>query len=919
MRKLPVLLFAVALALAGCSKNDPASLVASAKQYIAKRDYSAAVIQLKSALQKEPKNGEARYLLGYSYLENADVGSAAIELRKADELGYGGDDLRVALARTLLAKGEYDKLILDYGSTKLSSPKAQAELLSVVGDAKLAQKHGDEAEALYREALGLDGASAEANVGLARIAAVKGDYAKASSYADAAVAAAPFSVEALLMKADLLAARGENGSAEKTYRDAVAAAPTQVPARLALITHLARNGSVDKAAREVAALQKVAPRDARSAYANALVLSEQGKYKEAREAILQVLKVAPNHVPSLMIAGNAALQIGAYAEAESYFRKAVQLVPDAIAPKRWLAMTHLRMGQTDLALSEAKALVGKAGEDASILSLAGEAYLANGDIADAARQYEKAKSVAPDNATVQTRLALVRLASGEADRGLKELESVSANHPQDYQADLALVSAYLRQRQVDKALEALQSLEKKQPQNPLTYNLKGVALLLKRDLPAARASFEHALQLNPTYLPAVANLAQLDLHDKKPEAAKARYEAVLKKEPNNEQALLGAAALLRITGAPEAESEKLLKRGVAANPNSPIAHAALINFYSRNRDSRKALAAAQQAQAALPNDAAIAEVAGNTQLAAGETAQATGTFQHLTELAPKSPRALVDLARAQLVAKQPDNAIKSLRAALALQPDLALVERDIAGIYVATGRYKEALAEARRVQEKRPDQALGYVLEGEIYIAQKKLDLAEKVYTAALRKFDHPLLAVRTYAVMTAAGKAGEAEAMAERWINAHPKDTTVLVYLAQRDLAAKRFAVAEKRYKAAYDRQPENPIVLNNLAWVSYQLKQPGALQYAERANEIAPRSPAVMDTLGTILANSGESERGLQLLGQAAELAPQAYDIRLNFAKALIKAGRKDAARKELEPLAKLDSKLPVQHEAAALLAGL
>ena len=75
-------------------------------------------------------------------------------------------------------------------------------------------------------------------------------------------------------------------------------------------------------------------------------------------------------------------------------------------------------------------------------------------------------------------------------------------------------------------------------------------------------------------------------------------------------------------------------------------------------------------------------------------------------------------------------------------------------------------------------------------------------------------------------------------------------------------------------------------------------------------------MDTLGGILIENGQSERGLQLLGRAAEMAPQAYQIRLNFAKALLKAGRKDAARKELEVLAKLDSKLPVQKEAIALL---
>ena len=101
----------------------------------------------------------------------------------------------------------------------------------------------------------------------------------------------------------------------------------------------------------------------------------------------------------------------------------------------------------------------------------------------------------------------------------------------------------------------------------------------------------------------------------------------------------------------------------------------------------------------------------------------------------------------------------------------------------------------------------------------------------------------------------------------------------------------------------------------------QVGALVFLNPAvaRDLAPENPAVMDTLGSIMVESGQTDRGLELLGRASELAPNAYDIRLHFAKALIKAGRKDAARKELEPLSKLDSRLPVQREASALLSGL
>ena len=56
-----------------------------------------------------------------------------------------------------------------------------------------------------------------------------------------------------------------------------------------------------------------------------------------------------------------------------------------------------------------------------------------------------------------------------------------------------------------------------------------------------------------------------------------------------------------------------------------------------------------------------------------------------------------------------------------------------------------------------------------------------------------------------------------------------------------------------------------------------------------------------------------------RAAAGAPDAPQIRLNFAKALLKTDRKSAARRELEQLAKLDEKLPEQREAVKLLGGL
>lgn len=910
---------ALALSLAGCGQESPSAFIASARQYMAKGDFNASIIQLKNALLKDPRNSEARYLLGVSELKNGDAGAAEIELRKAADLGLASDDLQVALARAELEKGDAAKVLADFGSKALTSPKQQAELLAIVGMAQLSRNDLEKGSAAFTRALGLDASDVTANLGMARIAASKGDMAQAMDRVNAALAASADSVDALMLKAGLLETQGQNAPAEEAYRKAIPLAGNQVGPRLGLITLLVREGFYDKASKELTAMEKVAPRDARTFYAKALLLVSERKYAAAKEAILTVLKVAPNHVPSLLLAATTAMETGAYGEAENYLRRATYQAPDAVVPRRMLAAVYLRLGKTDLAMAQVKDLLGKDVRDPSILALAGEISVARGEIAQAAKYYDEAKALAPKNALLQTRLAELRFARGDRDSALAELESISASHPREFQSDLALITAFLRQGDSDKALAAVKDLEKKQPENPLTYNLQGLALILKKDFAGARASFEHALQLQPTYMPAVTNLARLDLRDHHADAARKRYETVLQKEPNNQQALLNLAVLLRISGAKQEEIAKLLKQAVTGNPTSPIARTALVNFYLSNRDFKSALAAAQDAQAALPNQPAVIDALGVAQLASDQSQAAISTFAQLAGLLPKSPEPLVRQAQAYMAAKRPDDAIRALRQAIAVSPDQPNIETQIAAIYVSTGRSDQAMQEARAMQAKQPDKPLGYVLEAEIDVAQKKLDSAIRVYRDALKKFDLPLLVVRTHAVMEAAGEGSQADSLAEGWIKQHPKDVTVLSYLAQRDLRSKKFGAAEERLKTALALQPDNPLFLNNLAWAMYQLKQPKALEYAEHAHNLAPDNPPIMDTLGSILVDGGQSDRGLELLGRASELAPNAYDIRMHFAKALIKAGRKDAARKELEVLAKLDKRLPVQQEATSLLTGL
>src|SRR6185312_4002324 len=123
-----MLVLIAASGLAGCIGKDAASYVESAKSYVAKSDYKAAIIEAKNALQKEPDNGEARLLLAQSLLDSGDPVGAEAEARKAISAGVAADRTYPLLARTLVAQGEFAKVTKEFEARRLDSPAARAEL-----------------------------------------------------------------------------------------------------------------------------------------------------------------------------------------------------------------------------------------------------------------------------------------------------------------------------------------------------------------------------------------------------------------------------------------------------------------------------------------------------------------------------------------------------------------------------------------------------------------------------------------------------------------------------------------------------------------------------------------------------------------------------------------------------------------------
>ena len=93
--------------------------------------------------------------------------------------------------------------------------------------------------------------------------------------------------------------------------------------------------------------------------------------------------------------------------------------------------------------------------------------------------------------------------------------------------------------------------------------------------------------------------------------------------------------------------------------------------------------------------------------------------------------------------------------------------------------------------------------------------------------------------------------------------------------------------------------ISLRSTTWpVLYQ--QAGdkrAAETAKRAYELAPNAPAIADTYGWILLQSGDTAGGLKLIRQAAENLKNIPEIQYHLGVALARTGDTAGSRKALE----------------------
>ncbi|HSY29915.1 MAG TPA: tetratricopeptide repeat protein, partial [Burkholderiaceae bacterium] len=321
-------------------------------------------------------------------------------------------------------------------------------------------------------------------------------------------------------------------------------------------------------------------------------------------------------------------------------------------------------------------------------------------------------------------------------------------------------------------------------------------------------------------------------------------------------------------------------------------------------------------QTANPTNADLLDLLARTQLANGDQAGALDTYSKLVNVIPNSAAAQLRLASVHTLMKNNEAASEDVKKALSLQPDFVPAELAQAQVDVQKGNIDQALAIARQIQKQHEKSADGYILEGNLLAQQKKPAPALHAYEQAFAINKSPGLMIRMDSLLRQTGRKNDADQRMALWQKEHPNDAVTLMYLAENNIVDKQYKIATEQLQSVLKIIPQNAMALNDLAWIYQQEKDPRATATAEQALQLAADSPVIMDTLGWILIEQGDTTRGLPLLKKAATLAPTAMDIHYHLASGLVKSGDKANARQELEQLLASGKKFPEEADARALL---
>lgn len=658
-------------------------------------------------------------------LEELDEPDSAIEAHeRAHELGRSESGERFG---QLLRRRARELLASRPGSAAELFERALAlggrDAPTLVDLARARRAAGELRSALdaVRAALEVDPALPAARLLWPELEAALGRHDLAVPAFEQAIAEQPESAEAWLgLGLSKLALRDASGVA--ALERSAAIRPTR-EALAALVTHHRRERDDASTLSALDRLARLGPLSSAEAFELATLRIAHGRAGEALLLLDDALSSAPDDPDLLLAKGRAAAATDHPELARTAFERLLELVPAhdvangllgrvlgqlgdasgaAAALERQVALTP-----TTECLEELADALGRSGdearrreildrlarafhEDPSGLVRVAETHRASGRLDEASAALERARQLAPEQASIQRELARLLLlraqrAKQEAkpEQALALLGRVEEAEPEP--AELRSVAAlYAELGELGQARRAVETWLGVEPTNVEALTLAGELGERAGDVGQALQYFERALQLDSDRLPALRGAGFLLQSDGKPRAAAEKFVRALRLDPSARDIGVAAVACARAVSEDEV-SERLLRELVRLLPKDASARRELAIVLARRALVAEGLEQVEVGLSIDPEDAAGYVAKANLLIQAGRPKDALAAAARALEISPGQSDALRALGLARAGSGETRDALEPLEAAYREQPSPELARR-LATLHVQQGQ-----------------------------------------------------------------------------------------------------------------------------------------------------------------------------------------------------------------------------------------
>jgi putative PEP-CTERM system TPR-repeat lipoprotein len=871
---------AVLFCIAGCNSKTKEELYADALQQSKNGNPNGAIVLLKNALEKDLNYLDARYQLAKAYMDAGKYEQAEKEFRKVLRQNPSRSDIKLDLARVYNATKKPDLAMNEAGEYLKAHPKS-ADALEIIGIAYAFSNKPDEAEKYLLQALKIEPQRIAAKLDLAGIYMAWNRDTDARLLLDQIIKGDPNNSRAYYLLAGIESSVGNKDKAIEIYQKLYSINKSDSNALYKSGLIYIDKGEIDKAEKMAGYLLQKFPDRAEGNRLKGLVSYYKKNFNEAISLLQASIRMQPN-MEAYYFLGLSLYSRGELENALSQFRQILDHNPSFIQARLLTGMILLKQKRIDDSISEMTRILQADDKHALAHNLLGSAYMAKGMYEDGMKELSRATELDPRIIDAHLKKGLFHLSRGRTKEAETELNTAVKVAPEILNTRLLLSTYYVRQNNYAKAFAIIKEGINKKNGDAILYNSMASIRFAEHKPSEGLKLLQKAKETDPKLFASYFNLANYFAVTGEYEKSLSEYGAVLQNDPGNVKSMLSMAALLELQGR---DNEAITFYTKAKDTKDPAAFIAMANYFLKKKDNGRAVNVLNEAIYVIPRNTAALELKGKVYLKGKQYKDAIKVFDDLEAILPE--RGLPLKITAYVMMKDIGKAVEQARRIINRKPNSAYGYMLLASIYESQNNLDQAVTEALNGLKVDRKNLQASMMLGNLYARKKDNNAAMRAFEDALYK--NPHFAPAYFAQGTLLDVGG------------HKKEAIM-------------------KYRAALEKSGNYVPALNNLAYLyadGFGSAQE-AVRLAVTAFKLEPGNPAIMDTLGYALLKNGRKADALKVLEKAATLLPENANAQYHLALALKENGDQSQARAKVERALQLGD-FSEKNQAKTLLAEL